>query len=506
MFYSFFNSLIKGYLKYRHSRIQSIYANPLEMQEEVFINLTDKLQYTEYGKKYSKKAISSISEFKKAYPIVNYECIFPFIDKMIRGEENILWPGKVQWFAKSSGTTNDRSKYIPITDDNLFENHVASSWDAMSIIYNNQPDAKIFEKKNLLMGGSLSHINENLIVGDVSAILLSRMPAIGRPFYSPDFETALLADWEEKIEKTALQSSKDDIVMFAGVPTWTICLFKKILEVTGKSNMREVWPNVKTYFHGGVGFDPYVDQFKTFLPGDDIHYYEVYNASEGYFAVQDRSNEKGMILLLANSIFYEFIPLEHMDDEHPETLNINEVELEKDYCIVISTSSGLWRYKPGDVVRFVSVAPYRIMVSGRTKHFINVFGEEVMVANTDRALKETCEICDGKVRDYTVAPVFMQNNSKGGHQWLIEFDENPSCIDKFTELLDLRLRSINSDYDAKRHKDIALQNLQLDIAPIGTFNKWLQSKGKLGGQSKILRLSNDRNFIEQLQQFIQQNN
>jgi GH3 auxin-responsive promoter len=506
MFYTFFNTLVKGYLKYRHYRINTMYSNPVETQLEVFNKLLENLKNTSYGQEHKVGVANNIADFKQAFPIVDYEQLFPYIDKMMKGEENVLWPGKVHWFAKSSGTTNDRSKYIPITDDNLFENHVAASWDAMSILYSNRPDARIFDKKNLIMGGSLTHMKDKLVIGDVSAILLHRMPAVGRPFYSPDFETAILPDWEDKIEKMAHQCSKDDIVMFAGVPTWSLVLFKRILEITGKANMREVWPNLRTYFHGGVGFDPYIEQFKALIPGDDIEYYEVYNASEGYFAVQDRVNQKGMLLLLDNAIFYEFIPTENMHEDQPETLTIGEVEVGKDYCMVISTSSGLWRYRPGDVVTFVSVHPYRLMVTGRTKHYINVFGEEVMVSNTDKALKETCELCGGKVNDYTVAPIFMENNSKGGHHWLVEFTEDPQDISFFTEQLDKRLRSINSDYDAKRHKDIALQNLVIETAPKGTFHNWLKSKGKLGGQSKIPRLSNERKYIEDLQHFIKQNN
>ncbi|MBK8626745.1 MAG: GH3 auxin-responsive promoter family protein [Saprospiraceae bacterium] len=505
MFYSFFNTLIKGYLKYRKGRIQNMYNAPHDMQNEVFHALLSKLKTTEYGKKHQANLIRNPDDFKNIIPITDYESLFPYINRMMEGETDILWPGKVQWFAKSSGTTNDKSKYIPISEDNLFDNHVAASWDAMAVLYSNRPDARIFDGKNLIMGGSLKQWNKDVTVGDVSAILLHRMPSVGRPFYTPDFETALLSDWEEKIEKMATQCIKEDVVMFAGVPTWTIVLFKKILEITGKNNIREVWPNVKTYFHGGVGFDPYVEQFKTFLPGEDIEYYEVYNASEGYFAVQDRLHEKGMLLLLDNAIYYEFIPISSMNDKNPSTLSLEEVQEGEDYCILISTSSGLWRYKPGDVVRFVSVAPYRVMVSGRTKHFINVFGEEVMVHNTDQALKETCDICGGIVSDYTVAPIFMQDKNKGGHEWLIEFEKMPENPSLFEKELDIRLRLVNSDYDAKRHKDIALQSLKLSIAPEHTFQNWLKSKGRIGGQSKIPRLSNNRKYLDELIDFIAQN-
>ncbi len=502
MFYSFFNSLIKGYLKYRHARIQNIYLTPFELQKEVLTQLINKLKSTKYGKENQADLITDITSFQKYLPIVTYEDLFPYIDEMMKGNEDILWPGKANWFAKSSGTTNDRSKYIPITDDNLFENHVAASWDAMSILYNNRPDALIFDRKNLIMGGSLSDQNKFPITGDISAILLSRMPSIGRPFYSPDFETALLSDWEEKIEKMAQQCSKADIVMFAGVPTWTIVLFKRILQITGKQNMLQVWPNLKTYFHGGVGFDPYVEQFKEFLPSDDIEYYEVYNASEGYFAVQDRLDQKGMLLLLDNAIFYEFIPLEKIGTLNPIALTLEEVELGVNYCIVITSSSGLWRYMPGDVVTFVTISPFRIMVTGRTKHYINVFGEEVMVSNTDTAISTTCHLLDCKINDYTVGPIFLDSKCKGGHEWMIEFEVSPKDLAEFEKQLDKQLRSINSDYDAKRHKDIALQNLKIISIPKGSFNEWLRSKGKIGGQSKIPRLCNDRRYLEEFLKYL----
>ncbi|MGB4959090.1 MAG: GH3 auxin-responsive promoter family protein [Saprospiraceae bacterium] len=505
MLTTFFNTLVKGYLKYRNGRIQSIYQTPLELQEEVFQGLLSKLKLTEYGKKYGATDIKNIHDFRIQIPLVSYENIYHYIERMMTGEKDILWPGEVTYFAKSSGTTNDKSKFIPITDDNLFENHVAASWDATAILYNNRSNARLFDGKNLLMGGSLHHLHSKLITGDVSAILLDRMPAIGRPFYTPDFETALMNDWEEKIEKMVKHCSKEDVVMFAGVPTWTILLFKRILEVTGKDHIREVWPNVKTYFHGGVGFDPYVQQFKNFLPGDDFEYYEAYNASEGYFAVQDRVNTKGMLLLLDNAIYYEFIPLADMHDHQPETVTLGDVKIGEDYCIVISTSSGLWRYMPGDIVRFTDVHPYRITVSGRTKQYINVFGEEVMVHNTDQALRNVCDTYGGVIADYTVAPVFMDGITKGGHEWLIEFEQMPNDIQVFAQQLDEQLRSINSDYDAKRHKDMALLPLTVSVAPSSTFNSWLKSKGKLGGQSKIPRLCNERKYITDLHAFIHSN-
>ncbi len=502
MLYSFFNTLVKNYLKYRNQRILRMYSHPAEQQAEVFRNLVQKLSNTEYGKQNDINSTTNYTQFSHTLPITQYEDLFVYINRMMQGEESILWPGKIEWFAKSSGTTNDKSKFIPITEECIAQNHVAASWDAMSILYQHRPEARIFDGKSLIMGGSLQHISPTLTTGDVSAILLHRMPLVGKPFYTPDIETALLSDWEEKIEKIARQCIHEDVVMFAGVPTWTIVLFKRILEITGKSNMREVWPNVRTYLHGGVGFEPYVQQFNEFLPFDDMEYYEVYNASEGYFAFQDRLHEKGMLLLVDNAIFYEFIPADQIDNPSPTVLTLSDVQEGTDYCIVISTTGGLWRYKPGDLVRFVSLKPYRIIVSGRTKHFINVFGEEVMVHNTDQALKQTCDKLGGIVSDYTVAPVFMGQENKGGHEWLIEFSQPPRDIALFAAELDNALRSINSDYDAKRHKNIALQPLQLHTVPSGTFHNWLRSKGRIGGQSKIPRLSNSRAFLEEIKSLL----
>jgi len=507
MLYTWFNTMVRGYLKYRYSRVQKMYTEPKILQEEQLEILLENLNNTKYLKNHSSKPILNYTDFRQFIPIVEYEQIFPFVSRMMSGEEDVLWPEKTLWYAKSSGTTNDKSKYIPITEHNLFENHITASWDAMSILYQLRPGTKVFDRKNLIMGGSLSKYPENpdVVIGDVSAILLNRMPMIGRPFYSPDFNVALLSDWEEKIEKMTNICIEDDIVMFAGVPTWTIVLFKKILEKTGKKHMLEVWPNLKTYLHGGVSFEPYIEQFKELIPSDDFTYLEVYNASEGYFAIQDQLDDKSMLLLLDNAIFYEFLPFEfYGTDQYDKAVPLWEVEKDKTYCIVVSTSSGLWRYMPGDTVVFTNTNPYRIKIVGRTKHFINVFGEEVMVSNTDQALRETCLIHHAKVNDYTVAPIFLDGTGKGGHQWLIEFEVEPTNLEAFAKTLDDELKKINSDYEAKRHKDIALQNLTLTNIPNGTFKAWLKSKGKLGGQSKIPRLSNQRTTLEQILTFIQQ--
>ncbi|MEM9545453.1 MAG: GH3 auxin-responsive promoter family protein [Bacteroidota bacterium] len=502
-----FNKGVKLYLQNRYRRIQSMRQNPFQTQEQVLKSLLKRASLTEYGKTYNFSKITSSSEYSRALPLTDYEDHKDNIYKMMDGAKDVLWKGKVEWFAKSSGTTSDRSKYIPVSDDFLYKNNVASSWDTMSITYHEDPECAIFWKKSLVMGGSLSNWKHNpaVHVGDISAILLHRMPAVGRPFYSPDFTTAIIDDWEEKIQLMSDICIKDDIVMFGGVPTWTIVLFKRILEKTGAKNMQEVWPNVRYYLHGGVGFDPYIDQFKEFFPDPGFNYFEIYNASEGYFAVQDRKDEKGMLLLLNNDIYYEFITMEELTNENPKSIPLSEVEMNTNYAIVVSSSAGLWRYMPGDTVKFTSVKPYRIKVSGRTKHFINVFGEEVMVGNTDKALAETMNSLPAIVSEYTVAPIFMNQRKKGGHLWLIEFEKEPDNLQAFAMLLDDNLKKINSDYAAKRFKDMALSKLQIQVVPRGTFHGWMASKGKIGGQNKVPRLFNSRKYVDELLGFMAEN-
>ena len=502
-----FNIGVKQYLKWRYNRIENIRNNPFETQEAVLNSLLRRAENTHYGKTFGFPSIKTTADFANALPLTDYEDLKPHIYEMMDGAKDVLWKGKVDWYAKSSGTTSDRSKYIPVSDDFLYKNNVASSWDTMSITYNEDPNSEIFWKKSLVMGGSLSHWKHNskVKVGDISAILLHRMPAVGRPFYSPDFKTAIIDDWEEKIRLMSEICIKHDIVLFGGVPTWTIVLFKRILEQTGAKNILEVWPNVKYYMHGGVGFDPYVDQFKEFLPDPSFKYFEIYNASEGYFAVQDRQPERGMLLLLNNDIYYEFITMEELTNENPKTIPLSEVRVDTNYAIVVSSSAGLWRYMPGDTVQFTSVSPYRIKVSGRTKHFINVFGEEVMVGNTDKALAETLNSLPAVVSEYTVAPIFMKQNKKGGHLWLIEFEKAPDNITAFEILLDDNLKKINSDYAAKRFKDMALSRLQIQVVPSGTFHRWMASKGKIGGQNKVPRLFNSRKYVDELLGFVADN-
>lgn len=503
-----FNKFISTYLERRYLSLQNFMKYPHKVQERTFDYLIGKAGNTEWGRKYSYNQINSPEQFRKIVPCNEYEDLEPYIKRMMNGAYNVLWPGFVNWYAKSSGTTSSKSKFIPVPKENLRRCHYKGSWDSMTILYNWRNDAKVFERKNLVMGGSLDRYEGNPMTtyGDISAIMLYNMPLVGRPFYTPDFRTALLPDWDEKIDKMVEICSKEQLNMFGGVPSWTIVLFRKILEATGKSNMLEVWPDVQVYVHGGVGFEPYRSQFERFLPSEEFTYMEVYNASEGYFAIQNDFKSNDLLLLLDNGIYYEFMPMTEFGSENPIVLGLNEVELDVNYAMVISTNGGLWRYMTGDTVKFTNLLPYKIKITGRTKHFINAFGEEVMVSNTDKALAATCRSFDCKTEDYTVAPVYFSEEGKGRHQWLIEFEDAPKDMIDFAAALDDNLKAVNSDYEAKRYKSMALENLTVDVLPKNTFYKWMESRGKVGGQNKVPRLSNNRKYVDEIIAFMKQIN
>ena len=503
-----FNKLIGTYLERRYNSIQNFIENPHPYQERTFHYLINKAANTEWGIKYDYDHIRSVEDFRQKVPICEYDDLEPYIKRMMEGSYNILWPGFVNWFSKSSGTTSNKSKFIPVTKENLRRCHFKGNWDVVTLLYKGRPDARIFERKNLVMGGSLDNYAPNPMTkfGDISAVMLYNMPFLGRPFYTPDFHTALLPDWDEKIDRMVEICTKEDVAMFGGVPTWTIVLFRKMLEVTGKSNMLEIWPDVQAYIHGGVGFEPYRNQFKEFIPSDDFTYLEVYNASEGYFAIQNDLKSNDMLLLLDNSVFFEFMPMSEYGSENPRTIGLKEVDMDTNYALVISTNAGLWRYLVGDTIQFTSLNPYKIKITGRTKHFINAFGEEVMVSNTDRALAGVCQEMDIEVEDYTVAPVYFSEGGKGRHQWLIEFKKAPHDMEAFSKALDLKLQSHNSDYEAKRFKSMALENLSVEALPPKTFYEWMRKRGKLGGQHKVPRLSNNRKHVEDILNFINAKN
>ncbi len=495
---------VKKILDRNYRKLEYALQNPHERQQYWFKYITDSARSTVFGKKYHFKTLKSPCDFSSRMPVNEYENLRPHIEDMMKGKPDVLWRGVVNWFSKSSGTTGGRSKYIPVPKENLKRCHNKGSTDVLSFLYHHNPSIDIFKRKNLIMGGNLEKYphSRQTRIGDISAVMLYHMPFLARIVFTPDIPTALLEDWEEKIERIAHIAKDEDVSFFGGVPTWTIVLFDRILELTGKSNMEEVWPNAKAYAHGGVGFDPYLQQFREFFPSGDFIFQEVYNASEGFFAAQGDFSEKGMYLLVDNGIYYEFAPMKADQPDLENTVPLEGVKPGENYSIIISSNGGLWRYMPGDVITFLSTDPYRITVAGRTKQFINAFGEEVMIGNTDKAIALSCKKFGLELVDYTVAPIFLEKGKKGAHQWVVEFagkDPNPN---EFANFLDLKLRELNSDYDAKRSHDLALKRLKLDIAPSGSFHKWMESKGKMGGQNKVPRLSNERKHLDEILDFI----
>ncbi len=502
------NEGFRVYYDYLHKRTLRYLSDPIRTQTNVLNELIQSARTTEWGRLHQYQRIKTPDAFREQVAVQDYESLKPYIRRMMYGEKDVLWNGQVFLYSKSSGTTEDKSKFIPISRQNLRKCHIGGSWQTMMWFYHNRPDARQFEYKSLVMGGSLHpfELYPKTIIGDVSAHMIQRMPSVGKPFYTPDFKTALMSDWEEKLERMAQICAREDkMVMIGGVPTWTVILLRRILEITGKENMMEVWPHFQGYIHGGVSFLPYREQFEQFFPSENVSYQEIYNASEGFFATQNNFLDDGMLLLINNGVFYEFIPIEEWGKASPETVLLHEVERGKQYAMVISTNSGLWRYQLGDTVVFTSINPHKIKITGRTKQFVNAFGEEVMVENTDKALAMTCKKFNAIVMEYTVAPIYLEGTNRGGHEWLIEFSIPPADINAFSKDLDLNLQSLNSDYEAKRYKDIALQPLIIHQLRPGTFHDWMRRRGKLGGQHKVPRLFNNRKYVDNLMDFIANN-
>lgn len=498
------NGIMKTYLRRRFKRIESMRHNSVQLQAQLLQQLIKKAENTDWGRYFRYKAITNRFDFIQMVPLQNYESLQPYIHQMMLGKSDVLWPGLTKWFAKSSGTTSNQSKYIPVSKEKLRQCLVPSGWDALSIYYEQRPEAQLFSEKSLIYGGSLYEFEKNPSVkyGDVSAIMIDHIPKVAKPFCSPSQAVALLSDWENKIDRIVNECLYENITMMSGIPTWNIVLFKALLESTRVDHIHEIWPDLSLYLHGGVNFDPYRSQFQEYLP-NNMDYLEVYNASEGYFGVQDSIGRDDMLLMTNNGVYYEFIPLSEVDNESPQSLSLEEVEVGFHYAIVISSCSGLWRYMVGDTIEFSSIEPFRIRVTGRTKQFLNTFGEELMVSNTDKAIAMTADECHSKIADYTVAPIHMTREQKGGHHWLIEFEKKPSDIKRFKQTLDHNLKQVNEDYAAKRYKNMALVLPQIDVLPIGTFNKWLKDKEKLGGQHKVPRLSNKREIIEELLKMVE---
>lgn len=492
---------ISSLARMRLWRIEAWKNHPLDAQREVLQDLVTSAQYTEFGRKHQFKELFTTKAFKEAVPIHEYDDLKPYIERIMEGEQNILWNTPIYWFAKSSGTTSDKSKFIPVSDESLQDGHFKASKDVLSIYYQFYPESELLTGKGLVIGGShnINPMNSEAQYGDLSAVLLQNTPFWGHWLRTPDLSIALMDEWESKIEKLARSTIKENVTSISGVPTWTLVLFRRILEITGKSSIHEVWPSLELYMHGGVSFKPYREQFQRII-GKDIHYLEMYNASEGFFAAQDVPGQEGMLLFTDHGIFMEFMPVNEYGKKDPQTVSLQDVEIGKNYALIISTNGGLWRYLVGDTIQFTSLHPFRVRVSGRLKHYINAFGEEVIVDNTDKAIAAACAETGAQVIDYTAAPVYFSEKSNGAHEWLVEFEKEPPDLAVFTQELDKALKTLNSDYEAKRYKDIALSLPLVRSLKPGSFTAWLKEKGKLGGQHKVPRLSNERTYLEEILQ------
>ena len=496
------HKIASWYLKRRMEQVEHFMQHPEAVQQRWFERLIDEAHATKWGKRHGFERGMSVDAFRDRTPISSYEALYPWIDRSFQGEADVLWPGKMHWFAKSSGTTNDRSKFIPVTEGSLEECHFKAGQDMLAMYLSQRPESKLFTGKALSIGGSHSPhpTQRNIRCGDVSAVMTENLPVFYELMRTPSKEVALMANWEEKIDAMANEVMYEDVTSIAGVPTWTLVLIQHMFDKLGltSGNLREIWPNLELYMHGGVSFEPYREQFEQMIPGGGMTYLDIYNASEGYFAMQNELDRPDLLLMLDYGIFYEFIPLEHLDEAHPPTHTLAEVEVGRQYAVVISTNAGLWRYKVGDTVVFTQKQPYKIRVTGRTKHFINTFGEELMVENAEKAITEACAATGALVRNFTAGPIYLEAGGKGGHEWLLEFERQPDSLAHFGEVLDRTLRAVNSDYDAKRSGDLALLAPRLHNLPEGTFLQWMRKRNKLGGQHKVPRLANHREYLEDI--------
>lgn len=484
----------------RQKEIERHYTEPEALQHEVLNYLISKGKQTEYGRNHLMGAVDNYDDFRDRLPICTYEDLKSDIDRMRHGDENVLWPGQTRWYAKSSGTTNDKSKFIPISPEGLKNIHYKGGADVVALYLRNHPDSRIFDGKSLILGGSHSpnYDQNGSLVGDLSAILIENINPIVNFFRVPKKKTALLSDFEVKRDRIAKECMGKNVTNISGVPSWMLSVLVRILELSGKRHLEEVWPNLEVFFHGGITFTPYRNQYESLITSANMRYMETYNASEGFFGIQDDPSDKSMLLMLDYDVFYEFIPLEDIGSDNPHIVPLEAVELERNYAMVITTSCGLWRYMIGDTVKFTSKKPYKFLITGRTKYFINAFGEELIMDNAEKALAYACERSGAQISEYTAAPIYMDMHAKCRHQWLIEFTKDPDSMDHFARLLDQKLQQINSDYEAKRSHDVTLQHLEVVKARQNLFNDWLKSKQKLGGQHKVPRLSNSRKNMEEL--------
>ena len=495
------NSVISWLMKKRIHQIELFMKYPHEVQEEWFKKLISSAKNTEWGLKYKYKSIKSFEDFQNRVPINTYESLKPYIDRLKKGEQNILWNSDIKLFAKSSGTTADKSKFIPVSQEALEECHYKGGKDMLSIYCNNYSDTLLFDGRGLSMGGSHSIVeinNEIYYHGDLSALILQNLPTWAEFIRVPRKSVALMDEWESKIEKIAMSTINHNVTNIMGVPSWTLLLIRRILEITGKNDLHEIWPNLEVFFHGGVNFEPYRTQFNEVIPSSQMNYMDTYNASEGFFGLQDRTDSDELLLMLDYGVYYEFLPMDQIELEHPKTKLLHEVEVDVNYALVISTNGGLWRYLIGDTIKFTSINPYRIKITGRTKNFINAVGEEIIVDNAEKALIIACGKCNAVINEFTAGPVYFNSSENACHEWLIEFEKAPENIEYFAETLDNALKSLNSDYEAKRYHNMVLRAPIVHQVPEHTFYNWLKTKNKLGGQYKVPRLSNNRKYVDEI--------
>jgi hypothetical protein len=495
-------AVISAYMRRRLKRLTEMQARPEAIQQEWFHNLIHTANHTAFGLQYGFKQIRSMAEYQERVPVSSYEAFYPWIEQALAGKADVLWPGKVAWFAKSSGTTNDKSKYIPITADSLEDCHYRAGKDLFAQYFENVPGSRMLKGKNLVIGGSheVVRMQSDRHAGDLSAVLIENLPMFYAHYRTPDKSITLMGEWEAKLDAISKAVIHAPVTSMTGVPTWLLVLFERLFEMRGmqEKNLLEIWPDLEVFFHGAVAFGPYREQFKKLIPSSRMQYMETYNASEGFFAFQDELGSEDLLLLLDHGIVYEFIPMDQAEDPFPRSLTIGEVSLGVQYAIVISTNGGLWRYRVGDTVKFTSLQPYRIRITGRTKHFINAFGEELIIENAEQGLLSACAETGAVIKDYTAGPVYASDTQKGGHAWVIEFEVMPSDTRHFMQVLDTRMQALNSDYAAKRYHDMAMVFPELLVVKPGTFYTWMKQRDKLGGQHKVPRLSNDRTYIEQL--------
>ena len=494
------NSIISWVNVKRLHQIELFMKYPIDVQQEVFSRLIEQAMRTTWGIQYGFDSISTIEEFQERVPISTYDDVKPYINRLREGEQNLLWPTEIKWFAKSSGTTSDKSKFIPVSNEAMEDCHFRAGKDVIAFYTKQKPDSSVLKGKTLTLGGSaeVNNLSNQSYYGDLSAVLIENLPFWAQFIRTPTSEIALIPDFEEKLDKITRYTINENVTSIAGVPSWNLVLLRAVLDFTGKDNILDVWPNLELFTHGGVSFTPYRESFKKLIPSDKMNYLETYNASEGFFAIQDDLERDDMLLMLDFGIFYEFLPLDRMDEANPPIYTVGNVEKGVNYVIVITTNAGLWRYMIGDTVVFTSLNPHRIKISGRTKSYINAFGEEVIMENAEKALMNACQETGAVIKEYTAGPVFMSDNSKGGHEWMIEFETPPDKLDRFTEVLDTALQSVNSDYEAKRYKDLTLMLPKVVSLQPGTFYNWMRKRGKLGGQNKIPRLANDRKYLDEL--------